>query len=38
MRILLIASLLLAVAFPALADDLKGKSVTVKVDGLKLGR
>ena len=38
MRMLLIPLLLLAVASPAFADDLTGKSVTVKVDGLKLGR
>ena len=38
MRMLRIASLLLLLASPAFADDLKGKSVTVKVDGLKLGR
>ena len=38
MRMLLIASLLLALASPAFADDWKGKSVAVKVDGLKLGR
>ncbi len=38
MRILLIPLLLLVFAFPALADDLTGKSVTVKVDGLQLGR
>ncbi len=38
MRMLLIPLLLLTFASPAFADDLKGKSVTVKVDGLKLGR
>ena len=38
MRMLLIPLFLLVFASPAFADDLKGKSVTVKVDGLKLGR
>ena len=38
MRMLLIPLFLLVFASPAFADDLTGKSVTVKVDGLKLGR